>query len=123
MMDVLLVEDEPAIREMLHEDLTDAGLRVVPAPSAEEGLEFAAQDADPPAVLVTDVNLGPGMDGLALAEEAQRRWPNLLVVVMTGEERNLSRLSDELRERCFVKPFNPPRLVAAVNTLMARGGT
>ena len=119
-MDVLLVEDEPLVREMLHEDLVDAGLSVLPAPSAEEGLSAAEQQGPPPAVLVTDVNLGPGMDGLALAEEAQRRWPHLAVVVMTGDERNLSRLPDDLRGLCFVKPFNPPRLTDAVNMLMGR---
>lgn len=119
-MDVLLVEDEAAIRELLHDDLCDAGLVVVPVPSAEAGLDAAAQDGNPPAVLVTDVNLGAGMDGVELAAEAQRRWPTLAVVMMTGEERNLSRLPSELRDRCLVKPFNPPRLVAAVNSLMAR---
>ncbi len=119
-MDVLLVEDEPAIRELLLDDLTEAGLVVVPATSAEEGLEAANLDGEPPAVLVTDVNLGPGMDGVALAAEAQRRWPQLVVFVMTGEERNLARLPDELRDRSLLKPFNPPRLVAAVSTLMGR---
>lgn len=119
-MDILLVEDEPAIREMLRNDLTDAGYCVVQAPNAEEGLQAATADNAPPRVLVTDVNLGPGMDGVALVEEAQRRWPCLAIVVMTGEERNLSRLPEDLRAGCFVKPFNPPRLVAAVDTLIGR---
>jgi DNA-binding response OmpR family regulator len=121
-MDVLLVEDEPAIRELLQEDLADAGLCVVPAPSAEEGLEAVAKEQGPPRVLVTDVNLGPGMDGVALVEEAQRRWPSLAIVVMTGEERNLSRLPEDLRGGCLMKPFNPPRLVAAVTMLIGRPG-
>ena len=73
-MDVLLVEDEPAIRELLQEDLTEAGLAVVPCPTAEDGLR-AVDCAAPPAVVVTDVNLGQGMDGVALAEEVRRRWP------------------------------------------------
>jgi DNA-binding response OmpR family regulator len=119
-VDVLLVEDEPAIRELLQDDLTEAGLVVVPVPSAEEGLDVAGQDSEPPAVLVTDVDLGPGMDGVALAAEAQKRWPDLAVVVMTGEAKNLARLPTELRERCLVKPFSPPRLVDAVNALMDR---
>ena len=71
-------------------------------------------------MLVTDVNLGGGMDGLALAEEAQRRWPGVCVVVMTGDDRNVGRLPDALRASCLVKPFNPPRLVAAVNRMMER---
>ena len=117
-MDVLLVEDEALVREMLHEDLTDAGLAVVPAATAEEGLDAVVEGAPPPAVVVTDVNLGGGMDGVALAEEAQRRWPGVSVVVMTGDERNLGRLPQALRASCFVKPFNPPRLVDAVRDMM-----
>jgi DNA-binding response OmpR family regulator len=119
-MDVLLVEDELSIREMLHDDLADAGLFVVPAPSAEEGLTAAANDNHPPRVLVTDVDLGPGMDGLALAQEAQRRWPTVAVVVITGDDRNLARMPDAMRASCLLKPFNPPRLVNRVNELMGR---
>ena len=66
-MDVLLVEDEPLIREMLAEDLTDAGLDVVEAPSAEAALGAAGRADQPPCVVVTDVNLGGGMDGRWLA--------------------------------------------------------
>lgn len=115
-MDVLLVEDEDAIRELLEEDLSDAGLVVVPAPSAEEGLDAAEHDA--PAVLVTDVNLGPGMDGLELAAEARRRWPGIAVVVMTGAETNLARLADGLTDACLRKPFRPPQLLQTVSHLI-----
>jgi DNA-binding response OmpR family regulator len=119
-MDVLLVEDEPLVCALLQDHLAEAGLEVVPAPNAEAGLEAAERGNGPPAVLVTDVNLGPGMDGLELAEEAQRRWPQLVVLVMTGDERNLSRMPATLRSRCFIKPFKPPCLVAAVATLRSR---
>lgn len=118
-MDVLLVEDEPLLREMLQEDLGDAGLAVVPAATAEDGLRAAAQRG-PPAVLVTDVNLGPGMDGLRLASEARRRWPGIVVFVMTGDERNLEAMPLCLRRTCLLKPFSPPWLVAHVRTVLAR---
>jgi DNA-binding response OmpR family regulator len=119
-MDVLLVEDEPLVRELLEDDLVEAGLVVRPCGCAEEGLDCMAGSGQQPAVLVTDVNLGPGMDGLALAREVQRRWPRMAVVVITGDERNLAAMPAPLRETCLLKPFNPPRLVAAVNTLMGR---
>ena len=101
-MDVLLVEDEPSVRELLVEDLADAGLHVVPCPSAEAGLAEVERHGPPPAVLVTDVNLGPGMDGMALAAEAQRRWPSVAVIVITGDERNLERMPDRLRQSCLL---------------------
>lgn len=121
-MDVLLVEDEALIREMLAEGLADAGLEVTEVPSAEAALGAAvtAEEAgQPPAVLVTDVNLGNGMDGLALAAEVRRRWPGVGVVVMTGNPANLSGRPPEPREVCLLKPFGPPRLAAAVHELMS----
>lgn len=119
-MDVLLVEDELSIRDLLCEDLVDAGLAVTPAGTAEEVLTAAFDGAQQPAVLVTDVNLGPGMDGLALVEEVRRRWPEVCVVVMTGEEANLPRISANVNCLCLLKPFDPPRLVREVNMLMGR---
>ncbi len=118
-MDVLLVEDEPLVRDMLAEDLEDAGFELVQAPSAEDGLAAAEQEG-PPRVLVTDVNLGAGMSGVALAAEVARRWPEVAVVVMTGDERNLQVLSPELRDSALLKPFNPPKLVAAVRAAVGR---
>ena len=123
-MDVLLVDDEALIRETLAEDLADAGLDVAEAPSAEAALGAANATAGgtggPPSVLVTDVNLGCGMDGLALAAEARRRWPDVGVVVMTGKPANLDGRRPDPREVCLLKPFNPPRLAAAVHELMGQ---
>ena len=119
-MDVLLVEDEPLIREMLAEDLADAGLDVIEAPSAEAALGAAGRANQPPRVLVTDVNLGAGMDGIALAEEARRRWPGVGIVVMTGKPSNVGGRRPDPREVCLLKPFGPPRLAAAVRDLMGR---
>ena len=122
-MDVLLVEDESLVREMLAECLADAGLRVAEAPNAEAALEAvgAAGEAGlPPRVLVTDVDLGRGMDGLALAAEARRRWPDLGVVVMTGRPANLDGRGPDPREVRLGKPFGPSRLAEAVHGLMGR---
>ncbi|HZF76898.1 MAG TPA: response regulator [Acetobacteraceae bacterium] len=117
-MDVLLVEDEELIREALAEELKDCGLAVQEAGNAEDAL--AMNGADRARVLVTDVNLGPGMDGIELAEEARRRWPGLRVVVMTGNPGNLDRLSPGLHRAALTKPFAIGRLVARVRGLVAQ---
>ena len=123
-MDVLLVDDETLVRETLAEDLADAGLDVTNAPDAEAALGAASAAAGeaggPPRVLVTDVNLGRGMDGLALAAEVRRRWPEVGVVVMTGKSANLNGRRPDPREVCLLKPFGPPQLAAAVHELMGR---
>ena len=121
-MDVLLVDDETLVRETLAEDLAEAGLDVTDAPDAEAALGAASAAAGeaggPPRVLVTDVNLGRGMDGLALAAEVRHRWPEVGVVVMTGKPANLDGRGPDPREVCLFKPFGPPRLTAAVHRLM-----
>ena len=122
-MDVLLVEDEPSIRELLAEDMADAGLDVAEAPSAEVALETvnaAGEAGRSPCVLVTDVNLGGGMDGLALAREVRRRWPEVGVVYVTGRPSKLDGHALGARERFLPKPFGRSRLTAAVHQLMGR---
>ena len=121
-MDVLLVEDEPLVRELLAEGLAEASLRVAEAPSAEAalGAVAAGEACRPPRVVVTDVDLGAGMDGLALAAEARRRWPGVGVVVMTGRPSNLDGRRPDPGEVHLHKPFGPSRLTVAVHDLMGR---
>ena len=122
-MDVLLVDDEALVREVLAEDLADAGLRVVEASSAEVALLVATAAAgagQPPRVVVADVDLGAGMDGLALMAEARRRWPDLGVVVMTGQPANLDGRGPDPREVHLHKPFGPNRLTATMHGVMGR---
>ncbi|TCZ60913.1 response regulator [Roseicella aquatilis] len=120
-MDVLVVDDEPMIRETVAESLHDDGLEVTEAVSAEEALEIAGT-AGAPDVVVTDVNLGPGMDGLDLAEEVRRRWPAAGVVIMTGNPAYVGQRCFEANERFLTKPFGSARMVSAVRELMRRSG-
>jgi len=73
-MAVLVVEDEDLVREIVTEGLAEDGHTVIEAPSAEDALAMKHTDG-PPDVVVTDVNLGQGMTGLALVEEVHRRGP------------------------------------------------
>ena len=122
-MEVLLVEDEALIRMVLAEDLADAGLEVTEAPSAETALSAvnpATEDDEPPFIVVTDVNLGAGMDGLGLVAELRQRWPEISVVVMTGYPKNLDNRQVDPREVWLLKPFSPSQVTAAVYELMHR---
>jgi len=114
-MDVLLAEDDALVREALAETLTDAGLVVAAAASAEDALHAAeAEPAAPPSVLVTDVDLGPGMDGHALAGACRRRWPAVAVVVISGEPDNFRGRDPGPRGVFLAKPLRPAQLVRQV---------
>jgi CheY-like chemotaxis protein len=121
---VLVVEDEPLIRILLCDLLEGAGLDVEEAPDAEQALKrLKALHADRSwcRVMVTDVNLGQGLDGVALAAKARRSEPGLQVLYVTGTpERVLKgRTTPKPRERVLGKPFHTAELVETVQSLVA----
>jgi two-component system NtrC family sensor kinase len=117
---ILVVDDEAEIREALTQILTEARHRVVTASSGREALERLASERYD--VILTDIRM-PDLDGRALYQEIQRRWPRQAkrVVFITGDT-----LASALRE--FVsasgrpvieKPFLPVdvrRVVAELAT-------
>jgi CheY-like chemotaxis protein len=118
-MDVLLVEDEELAREAAAEALRHAGLEVAEAATAEEALRIAEADGDGPKVVVTDLRLGPGMDGLTLGAEALRRWARIGVVYATGNPQEFDGRLLGPTERYVVKPYTPANLLQAVRRAMA----
>ncbi|HWD16595.1 MAG TPA: ATP-binding protein [Casimicrobiaceae bacterium] len=115
---VLIVDDEPEIRDSLAEILGSAGHGAVTAASGREALQRLSTDAFD--VVLTDIRM-PDMDGRVLYREIERRWPILAarVVFVTGDT-----LASELRafvresgRRVIEKPFLPSevrRVVADV---------
>ena len=79
---VLLVDDEALVREITTEGLEVAGYAVLSVGSAVEAIEFleSGQAVD---LLVTDLSM-PGMDGITLIREAQKRRPGLRAILLTG---------------------------------------
>ncbi len=84
---ILVVEDEPAVREHSVSLLTDLGYRVLAAGDGEAALRILAQD-DAVDLLFTDVGLPGGLTGRQLADAARVRRPELKVVYTTGYARN-----------------------------------
>ncbi|MGQ9531831.1 MAG: response regulator [Desulfotomaculales bacterium] len=80
-MEVLVVDERPAIRRLLTEALDGLGCRVRAAGSGREALELL-RDSCPGAVLL-DLKM-PGMDGLEVLREIRRLHPALPVVLMTA---------------------------------------
>jgi len=83
---VMVVEDEVGVREFTTEALTELGFDVLAAEAPDLALDLL--DAHPEIrLMLTDVVM-PGMNGRILADEAQRRRPDLKVVFMTGYTQN-----------------------------------
>jgi CheY-like chemotaxis protein len=81
---VLIVEDEPLLRSMAVEFLSEAGLVTFEAENATDALELLNDRAPEVAVLFTDVRMPGSMDGLELARVAHSSWPWIRVIVTSG---------------------------------------
>lgn len=81
MCDVLVVDDEAAIRGLITRWLQAAGYRTQAAVNAEQAIQDLGPN--PPAVIVSDIEM-PGRDGFWLAEQVHRRYPQTAIVMMTG---------------------------------------
>jgi DNA-binding NtrC family response regulator len=78
---ILLVDDEEALRQVVAERLDEAGFAVVEAASGEAALEQLQRFAFD--VLISDLRL-PGIDGRHVIDAALERYPGILAIVVTG---------------------------------------
>ncbi len=81
---VLIVDDEPLVRETVSELLSSAGLSTLEAKNGLEALEVLNKRAYAVAVLLTDIRMPGGMNGIDLARIAQRSWPWIKIILMSG---------------------------------------
>ena len=80
---ILVVEDEPNLREIIRVFLEQYGYRVLEATDVREALQFVRTLADPIHLTLTDVIM-PGMSGRQLAEQILQLRPGIKIVYMTG---------------------------------------
>lgn len=120
---ILVVEDDPDIREMLRFTLTRAGYDVWEAESAEAGL--ARLDGQLPAMVLIDWML-PGMQGTELARRLRQddHTSNLPLMMLTarGAEEDKLKSFDIGIDDYLTKPFSPRELVARIKALLRRSG-
>lgn len=81
---IVVVEDEPFVRELAVCELEDCGFAVDGFGSADEALRHLARHAGETAVVFTDVQMPGRLDGLALTEIVARCWPGIRVLVTSG---------------------------------------
>jgi CheY-like chemotaxis protein len=81
---VLVVDDEPLVRQWLARALTRAGIHVVVAADGREALRVIADGAVRADVLLTDLEM-PSMGGVELAARIHALRPTMRIVMMTGD--------------------------------------
>lgn len=116
---VIVVEDDDAVRDALCELFGAEGLRTRPFATAEAFLSAGLTEGR--ACLVVDIHM-PGMTGLELQAELKRRGATMPIVVITGQA-DVPKAVMALKAGAvdFIeKPFNPSLLVKAVNDALAQ---
>lgn len=118
---LLLVDDEPGLREAVQAYLADSGFTVVVATNGQEGWEKLQQED--PDLVITDIMM-PEIDGYQLLKQMREdpRFRALPVVFLTARGMTSDRIQG-YQARCdayISKPFDPDELVAVVENLLER---
>jgi excisionase family DNA binding protein len=114
---VLVVDDDPRLREFIRVNLEFDGMQVREASSAEEGL--AALDEDPPDLVMLDVTL-PGIDGWEmLSRVREKHGIDTLPVIMFSGKVDDGDGAEERGATAFIgKPLDPLSLVEQAKALL-----
>jgi len=118
---ILLVEDEPAVRQLAQMVLSERGYTVLGALSPEDAERLAGHDGAEIHLLLTDVVM-PGMSGRELARRLTGRYPHLRVLYMSGYTYNVIAQDGTLEEGIsfLQKPFTPQVLTEKVREALDR---
>ena len=118
---ILLVDDEPAMRQLIEAVLDTQHWSVKVADGAAAALATVSSAATPPTLMICDV-LMPGIDGLELTRRMLAKLPKLKVILISGHLLDLSWWPTDLREICFLtKPFSNEQLINAVREATEAG--
>jgi CheY-like chemotaxis protein len=112
---VLIVDDEDLVRMVGSDILDEGGYRVLEAGNAAEALQCLESETEV-VVLFTDVNMPGTPDGLGLARMVNSRWPEVKILVASGNVR--PRAGDLPDDGVFLsKPYRADDLLSLVRQL------
>jgi CheY-like chemotaxis protein len=112
---ILLVEDEPVLRELARMILQDYDYRVLEAGNGVEALKVWDEQQGKIDLLLTDMVMPEGMNGRELAEKLKLRNPQLKVIYTSGYSFDAIGSEAELGGARFLqKPYPPPQLAQTV---------
>ena len=119
---ILTIDDSRTMREMLRATLVAQGSNVIQAEDGQHGVEVLQGLDQDPDVIITDINM-PRMDGFQFIESVRgnddyRAIPILVLTTESdGEKKQRARLAGATG--WIVKPFDPTKLVDAINRVAA----
>ena len=115
---ILYVEDEPIVRMEMSDAMRVAGFRVVEAGTGKAAMECIHTEGASISGLVTDINLGAGADGWAVARAGRELNPNLPVIYVTAQSYDDWAARGVPNSALIAKPFVPAQLVVALSAAL-----
>lgn len=117
---VLVVEDDLAVLSLIDQTLHSRGFEVSAVSNDDRAYHILEQAAPAIAVLVTDVNLGPGTTGFDIARRARSLNPDIGVIYCTGQEAHSEKFMVP-GAVVLLKPLDVEVLASQVGALIAQG--
>ncbi len=111
---ILLVEDEPDVREFVSEVLRDYRYNVIQAASGPSAIKAWDEHEGRIDLLLTDMVMPEGMTGRDLAQRLRARKPELKVIYSSGYSSNSRNQAGETETAFLPKPYHPPQLAQMV---------
>lgn len=121
---VLMVEDDAEVRAVARQFLGALGCEVTACASAEQALLLLGAEGAAFDLLLSDIALGSGMRGTELAGQAQRRFPGMAVLLMSGFSADLLAADQDAPPgwELLQKPYSRAELAQAIARALSGGG-
>lgn len=113
---ILVVEDEPLLRLAALDLVEMAGFEAIPAADATEAVKIL-ESRDDIRVVMTDVDMPRGVDGMRLAAIIRDRWPPIKVIIVSG---HVEDPGDSIPAETvfFSKPYREEQIIETIQTMV-----
>jgi len=116
---ILVVEDDPDLRDLLRQILRDEGHEVNVAPNGQQAVDKVVGGSCQPDLVIADYNLPGGMTGLQVSSRLRESVPGLPVIILTGDI-STGTLQEVARHSFMqlTKPVKPSELIKTIEDLL-----
>ena len=121
MKNILVAEDETAIREFVVSNLERAGYNVTEADCGEAALETYEQKGGDFDIAILDIMM-PELDGLSVCKELRKRSSDLGIIMLSAKTQEMDKVTGLMygADDYVTKPFSPSELMARVDAVYRR---
>jgi len=114
---ILVVEDNPAVRQVVTRQLQDLGYRVTETSSGNDALRILQRETEIDLVF-SDVVMEGGIDGVELAKRIEQEWPKVKVLLTSGYPETLVRGKNAVSAGILSKPYRKSELAERIAQVM-----